>query len=83
MQADSGGRYSVQKHFLSLQSVKKGSKKADKMFYGCEKVLKISRFGRVHYFQNSVIVRKEKKQKLMFNECFLSIKTRLNFTSNL
>ena len=56
--------------FLSFRSVKTRSKKADKRFYGCEKVEKISRFGCLHYFQNSVTVHKEKKQKLMFNECF-------------
>ena len=45
--------------FLSFRSVKKMSKKADKRFYACEKVEKISRFGRLHYFQNSVIVHKD------------------------
>ena len=70
MQADGGGRYSVQKPYLSFRSVKKRSKKADKRLYGCEKVANISQFGCLHYFQNSVIVHKEKKQKLMFNECF-------------
>ena len=48
--------------FLSFRSVKKRSKKADKRFYGCEKVEKISRFSRLHYFQNSVIVHKEKNR---------------------
>ena len=56
---------------VSVISVcKKRSKKADERFYGCEKVANISQFGCLHYFQNSVIVHKEKKQKLMFNECF-------------
>ena len=36
--------------FLSFRSVKTRSKKADKRFYGCEKVEKISRFGCLHYF---------------------------------
>ena len=48
--------------FLSFRYVKKGSKKADKKFYRCEKVKKISRFGCLHYFQNSVIVYKEKNR---------------------
>ena len=51
---------------LSVISVckKKRSKKADKRFYGCEKVEKISRFCRLHYFQNSGIVHKEKKTEI-------------------
>ena len=48
---------------LSVISVcKKRSKKADKRFYSCEKVEKISQFGCLHYSQNSVIVHKEKNR---------------------
>ena len=57
--------------FLSFRSLKKkGLKRLTKRFYGCEKVAYISQFGCLHYFQNSVIVHKGKKQKLMFKECF-------------
>ena len=70
MQADGGDRYSFQSRFCHFGLQKKRSKKADERFYGCEKVANISQFGCLHYFQNSVIVHKEKKQKLMFNECF-------------
>ena len=41
-----------------------------KRFYGCEKVEKVPQLGCLHYFKNKLIDHKEKKQKLIFNECF-------------
>ena len=67
---------------MSFRSVK-GSKKADKRFFGCESVEKFpvwlsSLFQKLIY----LIVHKEKDRNRCSMSVFISIKTKLNFTSN-